>query len=87
MDLTGAVVTNLLAKEIVHGITTMDAARGTPDILAALTRGHWGIESVHWIRDTAYAEDANTSYTGNGPQFSQQVTSPSACSTSPESPR
>ena len=45
MDLTGAVVTNLLAKEIVHGITTMDAARGTPDILAALTRGHWGIEN------------------------------------------
>ena len=30
-------------------------------ILAALTRGHWGIESVHWIRDTACAEDANTS--------------------------
>jgi len=33
---------SLLAKEIVHGITTLDAARGTPDILAALTRGHQG---------------------------------------------
>jgi predicted transposase YbfD/YdcC len=59
---------SLLAKEIVHGITTLDAARGTPDVLAALTRGHWGIESVHWIRDTAYAEDASTSYAGSGPQ-------------------
>lgn len=27
-----------------------------------------GIESVHWLRDTAYAEDANTGYAGNGPQ-------------------
>jgi hypothetical protein len=36
---------SLLAKAIVHGITTLDAARGTPDILAALTRGHWGIEN------------------------------------------
>ena len=61
-------VGSLLAEEIVLGITTLDAARGTPDILAALTRGHWGIESVHRIRDTAYAEDANTSYAGNGPQ-------------------
>ena len=61
-------VGSLLAEEIVLGITTLDAARGTPDILAALTRGHWGIESVHWIRDTACAEDANTGYAGNGPQ-------------------
>jgi hypothetical protein len=26
------------------------------------------VESVHWLRDTAYAEDANTGYAGNGPQ-------------------
>jgi DDE family transposase len=38
------------AKEIVHGITSLDAARGTPEILAGLTRGQWGIESVHWPR-------------------------------------
>jgi predicted transposase YbfD/YdcC len=57
-----------LAKEIVHGITTLDAARGTPGVLAALVQGQWGIESIHWIRDTAYAEDANTGYTGSGPQ-------------------
>jgi len=57
-----------LAKEIVHGITSLDAVRGTPAVLAGLTRGQWGIESVHWLRDTAYAEDQNTGYTGNGPQ-------------------
>ncbi len=57
-----------LAKEIVHGITTLDAGRGTPAVLAGLTQGQWGIESVHWLRDTAYGEDGNTGYAGNGPQ-------------------
>jgi predicted transposase YbfD/YdcC len=57
-----------ISKEIVHGITTLDAGRGTPAALADLTRGHWGIESAHWLRDTAWDEDASTGYTGNGPQ-------------------
>jgi hypothetical protein len=33
-----------------------------------VAKGQWGIESVHWIRDTAWAEDANTGYAGDGPQ-------------------
>jgi predicted transposase YbfD/YdcC len=63
-DLTGTAT----AKEIVHGITSLDPGRGTPAVLAGLTRGQWGIESVHWLRDTAWAEDHNTGYTGDGPQ-------------------
>jgi predicted transposase YbfD/YdcC len=63
-DITGAAI----SKEIVHGVTTLDASRGTPAVLAGLTRGQWGIESVHWLRDTAWAEDASTGYAGNGPQ-------------------
>jgi len=59
---------SLLAKEIVHGLTTLDTVRGTPETLNSLARGHWGIESLHWIRDTARAEDANPGYAGNGPQ-------------------
>ena len=39
-----------LAREIVHGITTLDAGRGTPAVLAGLTQGQRGIESVHWHR-------------------------------------
>lgn len=57
-----------ISKEIVHGITTLDTGRGTPAVLARLVQGQWGIESVHWLRDTVYAEDANTAYAGNGPQ-------------------
>ena len=55
-DLAGAALT----KEIVHGITSLEADLGTPATLAGLTQGQWGIESVHWLRDTAYAEDENT---------------------------
>jgi hypothetical protein len=39
-----------LTKEIVHGITTLDAGRGTPEVLAGLVQGQWGIESVHYVR-------------------------------------
>jgi predicted transposase YbfD/YdcC len=33
-----------------------------------LARGQWGIESVHWLRDTAWREDENTGYAGNCPR-------------------
>jgi hypothetical protein len=45
-DITGTAI----SKEIVHGVTTLDASRGTPAVLADLIRGQWGIESVHWLR-------------------------------------
>jgi predicted transposase YbfD/YdcC len=58
----------LISKEIVHAVTSLDARKADAAALAGLARGQWGIESVHWVRDTAYDEDANTGYTGNGPQ-------------------
>jgi predicted transposase YbfD/YdcC len=63
-DITGA----LISKEIVHAVTSLDAEQASAADLAAIARGQWGIESVHWLRDTAWAEDANTGYAGNGPQ-------------------
>jgi predicted transposase YbfD/YdcC len=57
-----------LTKEIVHAVTSLGAARATAAQLAVIARGQWGIESVHWIRDTAYREDSDTGYTGGGPQ-------------------
>jgi predicted transposase YbfD/YdcC len=63
-DASGA----LISKEIVHAVTSLDEKQATAADLAKLARGQWGIESVHWLRDTAYAEDANTGYAGNGPQ-------------------
>jgi predicted transposase YbfD/YdcC len=63
-DLTGA----LISKEVVHAVTSLDADQASAADLAAIARGQWGIESVHWLRDTAWTEDANTGYAGNGPQ-------------------
>jgi predicted transposase YbfD/YdcC len=58
----------LTSKEVVHAVTSLDEDQASPADLAKLARGQWGIESVHWLRDTAWAEDANTGYAGNGPQ-------------------
>jgi len=49
-------------------LTSLGADQASAADLAAIARGQWGIESVHWLRDTAWAEDANTGYAGNGPQ-------------------
>jgi predicted transposase YbfD/YdcC len=57
-----------ISKEIVHAVTSLGTGQASATGLAAIARGQWGIESVHWLRDTAYAEDANTGYAGNGPQ-------------------
>jgi len=58
----------LISKEVVHAVTSLDKDQASAADLAKLARGQWGIESVHWLRDTAYGEDANTGYAGNGPQ-------------------
>jgi predicted transposase YbfD/YdcC len=58
----------LISKEIVHAVTSLSAKKAGAEALAGIARGQWGIESVHWVRDTAYAEDASTGYRGNGPQ-------------------
>ncbi len=57
-----------VSKEVVHAVTSLDAGRAGPADLARIARGQWGLESVHWLRDTAYREDSDTGYTGNGPQ-------------------
>ena len=41
---------------------------GTPECLANLIRQHWGIESLHWLRDIVYREDNSTARTRSGPR-------------------
>jgi hypothetical protein len=36
--------------------------------LQAFRRGHWGIESVHYVRDVTFGEDASTVRTDHAPQ-------------------
>ena len=34
--------------------------------LAAAARGHWGVESMHWLLDVAFNEDMSRYRAGNG---------------------
>jgi predicted transposase YbfD/YdcC len=51
------------------GLTSLTAAQADPARIAALVQQHWGIESLHWLRDTVYREDHSRARTGNGPHI------------------
>lgn len=63
-DLRGRSLSNVA----VLGVTSLTAQRADPPRLAGLVRGHWGIESLHWIRDVIYREDDSTAHTRSGPR-------------------
>jgi predicted transposase YbfD/YdcC len=52
----------------VYAVTNLTAAQASPARLADWIRGHWGIEALHHIRDTTFAEDASQTRTGNTPR-------------------
>jgi predicted transposase YbfD/YdcC len=52
----------------VHAVTSLTAAQASPARLADWIRGHWGIEALHHIRDTTFAEDASQVRTGTAPR-------------------
>jgi len=52
----------------VYAVTSLTAAQASPARLADWIRGHWGIEALHHIRDTTYAEDASQVRTGTAPR-------------------
>ncbi|MGH7556338.1 MAG: ISAs1 family transposase, partial [Gemmatimonadota bacterium] len=64
-DLAGNTVSAVAAL----GITSLPATRADPARLAAITRNHWGIESLHWLRDTVYREDDSRVRTRSGPRI------------------
>jgi predicted transposase YbfD/YdcC len=53
-----------------YAVTSLTATQATPGQLAAIIRGHWGIEDrLHWIRDIDFDEDRSQVRTAAGPQI------------------
>jgi predicted transposase YbfD/YdcC len=72
----------------VYAVTSLTAAQAHP---AAWIRGHWGIEALHHIRDTTFAEDASQVRTGTAPRamaslrnLASASCAPTATATSPQ---
>jgi DDE family transposase len=46
------------SRETCYAVTSLTATQASPGWLAAVIRGHWGIEDrLHWVRDQDFDED------------------------------
>ena len=55
-------------REIALGVTSRTPQQASPQRVLAINRGHWSIESVHYIIDWNYDEDRSRIRTGFGPE-------------------
>ena len=60
--------TGVQSREIALGITSRTPQEASPKRVLAVNRGHWSIESVHYIIDWNYDEDRSRIRTGFGPE-------------------
>ncbi len=54
--------------EIAHGLTSRTPQQASAQRLLVVNRGHWAIESVHYLLDWNYDEDRSRIRTGFGPE-------------------
>lgn len=60
--------TGNVSCETIHGITSKTACQASPQQILVDNRGHWCVESVHWMIDWNYDEDRSQIRTGYGPE-------------------
>lgn len=56
-------------REVVFLITSRPPARADRAQLLAWIRGHWSVESRHWLRDVTFGEDRSRLRGGHAPQI------------------
>ena len=56
------------SHEVVYGITSTPTDQASPEQVLADNRGHWRVESCHYIIDWNYDEDRSQIRTGFGPE-------------------
>ena len=54
--------------EISYGLTSRPGKQAGPQRVLQVNRGHWGIESCHYMIDWIYDEDRGRIRTGHGPE-------------------
>jgi predicted transposase YbfD/YdcC len=58
------------SAETCYAVTSLTVTQASPARLAAIVRGHWGIEDrLHWVRDTDFDEDRSQVRTASGPRI------------------
>ena len=58
------------SRETCYAVTSLTITQGTHTQLAAIIRGHWGIEDrLHWVRDMAFDEDRSQVRAAAGPRI------------------
>jgi predicted transposase YbfD/YdcC len=60
--------TGKLSQEVVYGITSKPADQADPQQVLEDNRGHWRVESCHYMIDWNYDEDRSHIRTGFGPE-------------------
>ncbi|MER7578051.1 ISAs1 family transposase [Streptomyces sp. NPDC126514] len=61
--------TRTRTRETVYVITDLTSRQASPERIAKIVRAQWVIENrLHFIRDTAFREDASKIRTGHGPE-------------------
>jgi predicted transposase YbfD/YdcC len=57
------------SRETCYAVTSLTVTQASYAQLAAIIRGHWGIEDrLHWVRDIDFDEDRSQVRTASGPR-------------------
>ncbi|MET7391762.1 transposase [Streptomyces sp. NPDC005529] len=65
--------TDETTRQTIHAITDMTEQEASPQLIGHMARAQWGIEAIHHIRNTTFAEDASKIAPDTDPSFSGMV--------------